>query len=123
MTALWIGVAGFAGAVTRYGLDRFVSARVSGSFPWGILLVNVAGSFLLGLIVALTAERIAVAPQVRLALTVGFLGAFTTFSTFAYDSMSLAEEGALGMAALNIVASVAAALVAVVAGTALGRAL
>lgn len=120
---IWIGLAGFAGAVSRYAVEGWVSARTRGGFPRGTLAVNASGSFLLGFVFALLTERFLPHPTVRAALTIGFLGAYTTFSTFAFETMRLAEDGALLRAAANVAVSVGAALVAVYAGTWLGRTL
>lgn len=123
MRFLWVGAGGFAGAIARYAVDGFVSNRVRGAFPWGTFAVNVSGTFVLGLIFAALTERYLPHPTVRLALTTGFLGAYTTFSTYMFETMRLAEDGAKWMAAGNILAGVAAGLIAVVAGTWLGRSL
>ena len=117
---LWIALAGALGAVARYGASEWIGERTGGSFPWGTLAVNVSGSFALGLGFTLMAERFSPTPS-RLALTVGFLGAYTTFSTFAFETQRLAEDGAMGLAAANVAASVVASLAAVWAGTAVAR--
>ena len=121
MRIAWIGIGGAAGAMTRYAVEAWVSARAQASFPFGTLVVNVTGCFMLGFIIAVTSQRFIAHSTLRAALAVGFLGAYTTFSTFAFDSMRLAEEGSVGRAAVNVVASIAAGLLAVVAGTWLGR--
>lgn len=123
MRTLWIGLAGFAGAVSRYRVEGWVSNRTRGELPWGTLVVNVSGCFLLGFLFALLTERFLPHPTVRAALTIGFLGAYTTFSTFAFETMRMVENGALLYAAANVVTSIGAALVAVYAGTWLGRVL
>jgi len=123
MKVVWIGVAGALGAVSRYALGGFVSDRTTGAFPWGTFSVNVSGSFALALVFTLLTERYLPHPHVRTALTVGFLGAYTTYSTYALESVRLAEDGALALAALNVIATVVAAVVAVYAGIWLGRAL
>lgn len=123
MRTLWIGVAGFAGAVSRYAVEGWVSDRTRGDLPWGTLVVNASGCFLLGFLFALLTERFLPHPTVRAALTIGFLGAYTTFSTFAFETMRLAEDGAVLLAVANVAASLGAGLVAVYAGTWLGRAL
>lgn len=119
-TALWVGLAGFFGAIARYGVSGLVS-RVDETFPWGTFVVNVSGSFALGLLVAMFGHRLVVHADLRVALTVGFLGAYTTFSTFALETFEFGETHAPGLAALNVVASVAAGVVAVWAGLAIGR--
>ena len=123
MKVLLIGAAGFAGAVSRYFVGVWLGRRSTTSFPWATLLVNVSGCFALGLLMALFADRVVPNPEVRAALTVGFLGAYTTFSTFAYDSLKLGEDGAAGLATANIVVSVAAGIAAAWLGTVVGRAI
>ena len=122
MRSMWIGVAGFAGAVARYHVEGLVSRQTRGAFPWGTFAVNISGCFLLGLLVTLLTERFLADPTVRVALTIGFVGAYTTFSTFAYESLRLGEDGAVGLATLNVVASVAVGILAVWLGTVAGRA-
>lgn len=121
-TSLWIGAAGFLGAVARYQLDGFVERQHGGPFPWGTLVVNLTGCFLLGLVAGALGGRAGVDPALRLALTVGFLGAYTTFSTFSLQAVRLAEGGAVGSAAAYVTASVVVGLGAAWAGLALGRA-
>ena len=123
MRTIWVGIAGFFGAIARYSLGGFISERTRGAFPWETLVINVSGCFALGFIFALLTERFMPNPTVRIALTVGFLGAYTTFSTFSFETMRLAEDGAVLLAATNIVASVGVGLLAVYAGTWAGRAL
>ncbi len=74
MRTLWVGVAGFAGAVARYHVDGFTSRRLSGAFPWGTLVVNISGCFLLGLLATLLTQRVLPHPDLRAALTIGFVG-------------------------------------------------
>jgi len=120
---IWVGVAGFFGAIARYALGGFISERVGGAFPWETFVINISGCFALGFIFTLLTERFLPHPTLRIALTVGFLGAYTTFSTFAFETMRLAEDGAVVFAALNLFASVGAGLLAVYAGTWAGRTL
>ena len=121
-TAVAIGVAGALGALARYGLDGWVSRR-AGSFPWGTFVVNVSGSFLLGLLITLLGERFAVAPWVRASLTIGFLGAYTTFSTLSLESYRLLEGRSYALAGANLAGSLAAGVLALYGGVVLGRAL
>ncbi len=123
MSFILIGLGGFAGAITRYLVDGFVSDRTGGGFPWGTLVINLSGSFVLGLLFALTAERAVLPAEIRGPLMIGFLGAYTTFSTFMLESWRLVETGAWVPALANLGGSVLLGLVAVVAGLTLGRAL
>ncbi len=122
-TAIAIGVAGALGALARYGVGGLISRRNQGSFPWETFVVNISGSFALGLVFTLATDRWEVAPWLRSALTIGFLGAYTTFSTLMFETYRLTEVRAHGLAAANIVGSCAAGLVAVYLGVVLGRAL
>lgn len=120
-TLVGIGVAGAAGALARYGLEGFVSRRATTAFPWGTFVVNVTGAFVLGLLFTLLTERIVVAPWFRSTLTIGFLGAYTTFSTLSLETFRLIEDGAYLLGFANSVGSLAAGLMAVYGGVILGR--
>ena len=104
-------------------VDGSVSDRTGGGFPWGTLVINVSGSFLLGLLFAMCQERAILPAEIRGPLMIGFLGAYTTFSTFMLESWRLAETGAWAPALANLGGSLVLGLVAVVAGLTLGRAL
>jgi fluoride exporter len=121
VTYALIAVFGAAGAVSRYALDGWISDLTHGQFPWGTFVINVLGAFALGLLVALTTERLLPHPHWRVAIGIGFLGSFTTFSTYAYESVKLAEDGAAGLALLNSVGMVALGMVAAFCGLAVGR--
>ena len=123
MPILLIGLGGFAGAIARYLVDGVVSDRTGGAFPWGTLVINLTGSFVLGLLFAMTAERAILPAEIRGPVMIGFLGAYTTFSTFMLESWRLVESGAWGLALVNLGGSVLLGLIAVVAGLTLGRAL
>ena len=118
-----IALAGSLGALARYGLDGFVSRRTSGAFPWGTFAVNISGAFVLGLVFTLATERWGLAPWLRSGITIGFLGAYTTFSTFMLESYRLASDRALGLAAANVLGSCAVGLVAVYLGIVAARAM
>jgi CrcB protein len=118
-----IGVAGAAGALARYGIANVALRRHTHGFPWGTFLVNVTGAFALGLIITLATQRWGMSDWLRSAVTVGFLGSYTTFSTFSIDTYRLAAERELGLAAANVVASWVAALAAVYLGIVLARSL
>ena len=120
MTLLLVGVGGFFGAITRYTVDLLVSNAVGTRFPLGILIVNVSGAFVLGLLFAAT-ERGAIPEAVRLPGFVGFIGAYTTFSTLMLDSWRLGEDGAMIAALANVAGSVILGMVAVGAGLMVGR--
>jgi CrcB protein len=123
MQLLLVGLGGFAGAVLRWLVDGWVSERNPSAFPLGTLVVNLTGSFLLGVLFAWAIERNVLPADVRAPVMIGFIGAYTTFSTFMLESWRLVEDGAWGLATANLVGSVVLGLVAVVAGLAVGRAL
>jgi CrcB protein len=122
-TVVAIAVAGAAGALARYGLEGFVSRRSGGAFPWGTFAINVSGAFVLGFVFTLMTEQLTTAPWLRGAVTIGFLGAYTTFSTLSLETYRLLEDGSLALAAANAFGSLAAGLVAVYLGVVTGRAL
>jgi fluoride exporter len=122
-TAAAIAVAGALGALARYGLEGLVSRRAPGAFPWGTFAVNISGAFVLGFVFTVMTEQFTVAPWIRGAVTIGFLGAYTTFSTLSFESYRLLEDGAIGIAAANMLGSLAAGLGAVYLGVITGRAL
>jgi fluoride exporter len=122
-TIVAIGIAGALGTLARYGLDGLVSRRVPSSFPWGTFAVNMSGAFVLGFLMTLMSEQLTSAPWLRSALTIGLLGAYTTFSTLSYETYRLLEDGAVGLAAANILGSAAAGLLAVYLGVGLAKAL
>jgi len=122
-TVLLVGIGGFLGAVSRYLVDTRVTTGVASALPWGTFLVNISGSFLLGITFALVSERYALPAELRLPLVVGFIGSYTTFATPLLQSWLMFESGAGLAAAANLVGSVLAGIVAVVAGLLIGRAL
>lgn len=122
-TVLAIAIAGALGALARYGLEGFISRRSPGAFPWGTFVVNVSGAFVLGFVFTVMTEQLTTAPWLRSGMTIGFLGAFTTFSTLSLETYRLVEDGALGLAAANALGSLASGLVAVYLGIVAGRAL
>ena len=114
---LLVGVGGFIGANARFAVARVVGALFDTRFPLGTFVINVSGSFLLGFLGAIVGQKIQPSSEaMRLALGVGFLGAFTTFSTFEFETHALFEDGSWLTATANIVASVIVGLVAVRAG-------
>ncbi len=118
-----IAVAGAIGALARYGLEGLVSRRAPGAFPWGTFAVNISGAFVLGFVFTVMTEQFTVASWIRGAVTIGLLGAYTTFSTLSFESYRLLEDGAVGIAAANMFGSLAAGLGAVYLGVITGRAL
>jgi fluoride exporter len=117
---LVVGIGGFIGANARYLLGMWVQNRWGASFPYGTFVINITGSFILGLFAALTLKY-AWNDQWRLLIAVGFVGAYTTFSTFEYESLMLVSEGAWGRALVNIFGSVVLGFVAAMLGVFVAR--
>jgi fluoride exporter len=118
-----IALGGAAGALSRYLVDTFVSERVGAEFPWGTFVVNMTGSFLLGLLFALAVERDMLPSDIRLPVMTGFIGAYTTFSTLMLETWRLAETGSTLAAVANIAGSVAVGLLVMAGGLVVGRAI
>jgi CrcB protein len=116
-----IGLAGFVGAILRYLLSGWVYAALGSKLPYGTLAVNVLGSLLVGLFYVVFVERGLFSEEARLIITVGFLGALTTFSTFSLETYLLANEGYGFASLINVAASVLLCLVAVLIGVFFGR--
>ncbi|KUL53345.1 chromosome condensation protein CrcB [Streptomyces sp. NRRL F-4489] len=122
MNWLLVVAGAVVGAPLRFLTDRFVQARHDSVLPWGTFTVNAAGSLILGLLTGAVASG-AAGPHAQLFLGTGLCGALTTYSTFSYETLRLAADGARGYAALNVVLSLAAGLGAAFAGVALAHAL
>ncbi|CAM5713046.1 fluoride efflux transporter CrcB [Streptomyces pseudogriseolus] len=121
MNWLYVVLGAMAGAPLRYLTDRAVQSRTGSALPWGTFTVNVAGSLVLGLLAGAAAAGVA-GSGTQLLLGTGLCGALTTYSTFSYETLRLAESGALGYAAANVLVSTAAGLGAAYAGAALAGA-
>ena len=118
----WIALAGALGTLARYGIASYVQRRVDSSFPWGVFAVNMAGSFIFGFLWAFSEERGWVTENMRAFAFAGFLGAFTTFSTFAFDNMQLARASNWQFFVVNILLTNAAGIALAFAGLRAGRA-
>lgn len=116
-----VAVAGGLGVLARYGLDTFLQRRSDAVFPWSTFLINVSGCFVLALVIAILVDRWHAPDWLRIGATVGFLGGYTTFSTFAYETQNLIESRHLALALANGAGSVVAGVAAVYAGLFLGR--
>jgi CrcB protein len=123
MPYLLVGLGGFVGANARYVLARFVGAAVNTRFPLATFIINIGGSFLLGTLGALVVQKaLPNAEAMRLALGVGFLGAFTTFSTFEFEAHALFDDGLGLIATTYMIASLLVGLLAVRAGIVVAKA-
>jgi fluoride exporter len=121
VACVWIALGAVAGASARYFLSGFISRSISASFPYGTLLINITGSLVLGFFLIRTTERVLVDPHWRLLVAVGFCGSYTTFSSYAFETFALAEQGQWLLTGLNLLASNALCLASVAAGAALAR--
>lgn len=108
-----ISIGAAIGGVFRYGLASFIQKRVESFFPYGTLIVNITGSFILGFIMYYLDEKEFLSPQMRLFLTVGLCGGFTTFSTFSYETLNLIKNSQFLLAAFNVLGSVFLCLIAI----------
>ena len=107
---------GAIGTLARYGLQGIVQIRTGGTFPWGTLLINLSGCFLLGWVGQFTLNRLVISQDWRIAITVGFLGGYTTFSSFGWETAKMLEDGEWWTATAYVAASVVAGLALSVAG-------
>jgi CrcB protein len=120
---LWVCLGAIAGSSARFFLSRLAARLLSTAFPYGTLFINISGSFLVGLFLIWTSERVLVDPRWRLLVAIGFCGSYTTFSSYAFESIAYLEQGHWLLFGSNIFANNVLCLAAVVAGAALARAL
>src|SRR5579884_2495249 len=102
---LLVGCGGFAGAIARYAVSYTVSTRLGTAFPWATFLINITGCFAIGFFVTLTNERVVVHEAWKFLFPIGFVGAYTTFSTYAYETLSLVQLGHWKRAAAYVLLS------------------
>ncbi len=123
-TWFWVALGGALGSMARFGVAAGVAALTGPQFPWGTLLINIGGSFVIGWFGALTGSRgaVSVPPDIRVFVMVGICGGFTTFSSFSLQTLELAQAGEVLWAGCYIVGSVVLCLLGVWAGTLLGHA-
>lgn len=121
MKILWLSIAGVAGTLARYFLGGFVQRTYGGVFPWGTFAVNMAGCFLFGFVWTLAEERLIISGQARLIILVGFMGAFTTFSSFMFESGALMRDSQFIAAFANIISQNVCGLIFLFIGFFAGR--
>ena len=121
MQLLYISIAGVLGTLSRYGLSGLTQRLTGAGFPYGTLLVNVLGSLAIGFIMQLGLSTDIIPRSLRIAATIGFMGAFTTFSTFSFETVSYLQDGAWLLGGINIVTNLVLCLGATFLGMALGR--
>ena len=118
---LYVFAGGGIGAAARYWLTGVIHRAVPAGFPYGTLVVNITGCFVIGFLVTLLEERFLADPTLRIFLTIGILGGFTTFSSFSYETVALLRDAEVLRASVNIIASVGGCLLATTAGIIIGR--
>jgi CrcB protein len=120
---IWIAVGAVVGASARYFLSGLIARNFSATFPYSTLLINVTGSLVLGFFLVYSTDRVLLDPHWRLLVAVGFCGSYTTFSSYAFESFALLEQGQWLLVGLNALASNVLCLAAVLAGAVLARGL
>lgn len=118
-----ISIGAILGANARYWVGGWAATRYGAAFPYGTLIINLTGSFLLGLFITLISERFLVNPNWRLLIGIGFLGSYTTFSTYTYESVNLLLSGQLWSGLINLFGSSMIGAIATILGILLGRVL
>jgi CrcB protein len=116
LDVLWVGVGGGVGAIARYTLGLWIAERLGTTFPWGTLIINIMGSLLIGIILTVLTEKVIADPAWRLLLVVGFLGGYTTFSSYTFEALTLATAGEWLLALAYVLGSNVVGLLAVVLG-------
>lgn len=120
---LMVGLGGFLGAIARFWLGGYVYERMGTKFPYGTFVINISGCFAIGIIMSLLTERTHLSPNWRYLIPIGFIGAYTTFSTFEYETLMAVRDGAMMIAWLNVLASVIFGFIFVWLGIVCGRAM
>ena len=121
MEYLYVGIGGVFGAMARYGLSKWVGRRWKGGFPLATFCINITGSFILGLLIIVFSKAGSDLAFLKNLTTVGFLGAYTTYSTFTYEIVTLVEAGETGIAVKYLLASVSVGLIAAFLGMTLAE--
>lgn len=122
MEYLWVGIGGFAGANSRYIVSRIIADRLGGAWPYGTFVINLAGALLIGIIVTTLTERVIADPLWRQLVVIGFLGGFTTFSSYTFDAMALAQDGEWRASLLYVLSSNVLGLLCCYLGIVIARA-
>lgn len=118
-----VGIGGFVGAIARFVLGSYIGNRFGTRFPYGTFVINISGSFLLGAVMTMLVQRTNASPNWRYLVPIGFIGAYTTFSTFEYETLRTVQDGQMLIAFVNVALSVIVGFAAVWAGILVGRTL
>ncbi|HXM60896.1 MAG TPA: fluoride efflux transporter CrcB [Terriglobales bacterium] len=120
---LFVGIGGCLGSILRFWLGSYIGSKMGTRFPYGTLVINITGSFLIGLIFALLTVRTSWSPNWRYLIPIGFIGGYTTFSSFEYETLRTIQDGQIGLGLLYVATSVVIGFVAVWGGVMAGRAI
>ena len=120
LAVLLVAIGGGIGSATRYLVGGWFAARFGSAFPYGTFAINVTASFIVGFFLAFAQERVSLAPNLRLFVAVGFIGGYSTFSTFEYESVRLLQDGEMLLGAIYLLGSVITGGLAAIGGIALG---
>ena len=123
MKYLWVGLGGALGSIARYVVGLVIYERMGTRFPYGTFVINVSGCFVIGLVLTVLDERLGLSPAWREAMAIGFVGAFTTFSTFEYETLRAVQHGQGATALTYVASSVVLGFAAVWAGATVGKVL
>ena len=124
MVKYWmVGIGGFIGAIARFALGGYIAIRLGIRFPYGTFVINISGSFVIGFMLTMLAQNPAINPNWRYLIPIGFVGAYTTFSTFEYETLRSIQDGQMLIAMLYVSSSVIVGFIAVWLGVVAGRAL
>ncbi|MFZ0217843.1 MAG: CrcB family protein [Candidatus Dormiibacterota bacterium] len=121
LTIVGVAAAGAVGAVARYLLGGLIAGRTGGAFPWDTFVINISAALVLGFVFAIFGDRFLIPPWIRTTIQVGFLGAYSTFSTWTLETLNLLQAGSWLLAGANVFGSILLGMLAVYGGTALGR--
>jgi CrcB protein len=121
MRFLWVALGGAVGSVARYAVGLWIYERMGTRFPYGTFAINISGCFVIGMVLTILDARVGLPPAWREAIPIGFVGAYTTFSTFEYETLRLAQSGQAATALLYILLSVVVGFVGVWGGAVAGR--
>lgn len=120
---IWVTLGGIFGANLRYFISTMSSKYISASLPWGTLIVNVTGSLVIGFFLTWVTEQVFADPRLRLLIVVGFCGAYTTFSSYSYETVALLQQSHYGLALMNCLVNNVFSLLATLTGVIIARAL